>query len=215
MKLKIAFVLLASMAVAQLLAVDLEPMLGKKGSVLLEEKFEGKDVPRGWLKNTGTISVKDGALRITELASDKHAGAIRKSLAMQNVAIQLDFKFERAKMFHLGFDPATGELNKKGHLYSVVINPKTFSILEHNDKANPDSKPKTHASQPSELKDGQWYTLLLENKGEDVVVQIAGKEPIRAKSEDFRVKKPSIVLRVSGDDSDGVSIDNVHVWELN
>ena len=214
MKLKIAFALIVSMTASPIRAADLEPILGKKGKVLLEEKFDVTEVPKGWVKSTGTISAKEGALRITELASEKHAGAFRKSLAMQNVAIQLDFKFEQAKMFHLGFDPATGELNKKGHLYSVVVNPKTFSILEHNDKANPESKPKTHASKPSELKDGQWYTLLLENKGEDVVVQIAGKEPIRAKSEDFRVKKPSIVLRVSGDDGDGVSIDNVHVWEL-
>ena len=196
------------------LAADLEPILGKKGKSLLEEKFDGKDVPKGWAKNTGTIAVVDGSLRLGELASEKHAGAFRKALPLQDFAIQLDFKFDQAKMIHVGFDPAQGELNKKGHLYSIVVNPKGYSILEHNDKANPNSKAKTHATKPSEFKDGQWYTLLLENKGEDVVVQIQGKETLKAKAEDFRVKKPGLVFRASAADGDGALVDNVHVWEL-
>lgn len=195
-------------------AVDLEPTLGKKGKLLFEEKFDSTEVPKGWVKNTGTLAVSEGSLRMEELASEKHAGAFRKALPVQNVAIQLSFKFDKAKMFHLGFDPATGELNKKGHLYSVVVNPKAYSIIEHNDKADPTSKPVTHASKPSEFKDGQWYTMLLENKGEDVVLQISDKELLRAKAEDFRVKKPGLVLRVSAADGDGVFLDNVHVWEL-
>ena len=194
---------------------DVEPILGKKGKVLLEEKFSESGEPSGWTKNKGTVRVVDGVLRINEIASDKHAGAFRKALPLKDFAIQLDFKFEKAKMFHVGFDPATGELKKKGHLFSVVVNPKTISILEHNDKSNPDSKPKAHGSKSSELLNGQWYTMLLENKGDEVVAQIAGLETVRAKAEDFRVKKPGIVLRVMGGDSDSVFIDNLTVWELN
>ena len=192
-----------------------ETNLGKKGKVLLEENFAGGGVPSGWIKNTGTIAVSDGVLRLTELASDRHAGAFRKALPLKDLAIQLDFKLEQAKMFHIGFDPAPGELKKKGHLYSVVINTEKISILEHNDKANPDSKPKTLGSKSIELKNGRWYKVLLENKGDEVLVHIDGVEMARAKSDDFRVKKPAIVLRVMGADSAGVCIDNVTVWELN
>jgi len=80
-------------------------------------------------------------------------------LPLKDLAIQVDFKFEQARMFHDGFDPSAGELKQKGHLYTIVVNPKTVSILEHNDKANPDSKPKTYTSKLGELKNGQWYTL--------------------------------------------------------
>ncbi len=211
----IASLLMLTLFTQSVFAVDLVPTLGKKGKSLLEEKFDSNDVPKGWGKNTGTIAIADGALRLGELASETHAGAFRKAVPLQDFAIQLDFKFDRAKMIHVGFDPAPGELNKKGHLYSIVVNPKAYTILEHNDKANPNSKPKTHASKPSEFKDGQWYTLLLENKGEDVVVQIQGKETLKAKAEDFRVKKPGLVFRVSAEDGDGALIDNVQVWELN
>ena len=216
-KMKNPFVFTLALAVvsSQAFAADPETILGKKGKVLLEENFAGNGLPSGWTKNTGTIVASDGVLRITELASDKHAGAFRKALPMKDLAIQLDFKFEQAKMFHIGFDPAPGELKKKGHLYSVVINPEKISILEHNDKANPDSKPKTLGAKSSDLKNGQWYKMLLENKGDEVLVHIDGVEMVRAKSDDFRVKKPGIVLRVMGADKDGVCIDNMTVWELN
>jgi hypothetical protein len=210
----IASLLVFSLLSQVAFAVELEPMLGKKGKSLLEEKFEGKEIPKGWVKNTGTLAVDNGSLRLGEIASEKHAGAFRRLMPVQDFAIQLDFQFNKAKMLHVGFDPAAGELKKKGHLYSIVITPKNFSILEHNDKADSSSKPKSHASQSTEFKDGQWYTLLLENKGENVVVQIVGKELLKAKAPDFRVKKPTIVFRVGAAEGDGALIDNLHVWEL-
>ena len=61
-----------------LAAAGLEPTLGKKGKLLLEEKFEGDAVPMGWNKNTGVLAVAGGALHASELASEKHVGAFRK-----------------------------------------------------------------------------------------------------------------------------------------
>lgn len=195
-------------------AADLQPTLGKKGKILLEERFDGNQLPKGWNRTVGAMSVADGALRLSEVAADKHAGAFRKPLLVQNVAIQFDFKFDGAKMFHIGFDPATGELKKKGHLYSVVVNTDAWSILEHPDKSAPASKPVTHARAVTEFKRGQWYTLMLENKGATVVAHIDGKEPLQATASDFAVKKPGLVFRVGSSDSDAIVIDNVRVWEL-
>ncbi len=87
-------------------AEDLVPTLGKKGAELLSESFDGKDIPKGWSSNTGVMKVHDGTLRLSELAADKHIGAFRKTLVIQNMAIQLDFMFDGAKVFNLGFDPA-------------------------------------------------------------------------------------------------------------
>src|SRR5205823_2816061 len=89
-------------------AADPDVTLGQRGRLLLEEKFDDGTVPAGWNKNTGKISVADGALHASQLASDNHIGAFRKLIPLQDCAVQLDFKFAGATMFHLGFDPAPG-----------------------------------------------------------------------------------------------------------
>lgn len=195
-------------------AAGLKPLLGKPGKALLEEKFESTTVPKGWTANTGSLTIAEGALRASERAADKHIGAFRHRLPVQNCAVQLDFRFEGGRIFNLGFDPAPGELTKKGHLFSVVVTPTNWNITEHNDKADPASKAKQLAAAKIKLETGKWYTLLLETKGDDVVAQISGMEPLRASSKDFHVKKPGLVFRMGGKDEDAVSFDNVRVWEL-
>jgi hypothetical protein len=195
-------------------AADLTPRLGTKGKLLLEETFHGPAVPKGWTVNTGALAVRDGALRASEKAADQHIGAFRYRLPLQDCAVQVDFRFDGGRIFHLGFDPAPGELKKKGHLFSVTVSPSQWTLIEHNDKADPASKTKTHAAAKTTFEPGQWYTLLLESKGDTVVAQITGKEPLRATAKDFRVKKPGLVFRVGGKDTDAVSFDNVKVWEL-
>ena len=114
----------------------------------------------------------------------------------------------------LGFDPAPGELKKKGHLLSVTVTPTAWNIIEHLDKADPKSKNVTHATAKAALEKGKWYTLLLESKGDNVVAQISGQEPLKATSKDFHIKKPGLVFRVAGKGGGEVQIDNVKVWEL-
>jgi hypothetical protein len=189
-------------------------MLGRKGKVLLEEKFDGEAVPKGFTRNTGVIAVANGALVASELASDKHAGAFRRLMPLRDCAVQLDFKFTGATMFHLGFDPAPGELKKKGHLFSLIITPESWSITEHLDKSDPKSKNVVLAKAATKFPRDQSFTLLLEVKGKDVVAHVAGREPLRATAKDFHVKKPGLVFRVGGKDGQGVTIDNVKVWEL-
>lgn len=214
MKLIARSTLLIVAVVSPALAADLEPTLGKKGKLLLEEKFNGNALPAGWTKNVGKISVADGVLHASQVASDNHIGAFRKALPVQDVVVQLDFKFDGATTLNVGFDPAPGELKKNGHLYSLVITPGSWQITEHNDKADPKSKNIAHAKAATKFEKGQWYTLLVENKGNDVVARVAGKEPLRASAKDFHVKKPGLVFRAGGKDGQEVLLDNVKVWEL-
>lgn len=195
-------------------AADSTTTLGTRGKLLFEEKFEGNQLPRGWIRTVGAIALSDGALRLNEMAADKHAGAFRKPLAVQNVAVQFDFKFEGAKFLHIGFDPVAGQVKKKGHLYSVVVSRDAWSIVEHPDKSTPGSRPVNHALAKAELKPGKWYTLLLENKGSQVVVHMDGRELLKANSSDFAAKKPGLVFRVGSSDTDAVFVDNIRVWEL-
>lgn len=207
-----AFAFLAS--TIPLLAGALEPTLGQKGRVLLEEKFDSAALPPGWNRNTGELGVRDGVLRASERAADKHLGAFRKALPVQDCIVQVDFKLEQASSFQLGFDPASGELKKKGHLFSIIITPGGWQLTEHLDKGAPASKNTVHARAATPFAQGQWFTLLLELKGNEVVAHISGKEPLRASAPDFHVKKPGLVFRVGGKGEHAVAIDNVKVWEL-
>lgn len=212
---KLARLLLPFLAAATFArAADLSPQLGTLGDQLMEETFSGAAVPKGWNANTGTLRVADGALLAGEKSSDKHIGAFRHPLPVQDCAVQLDFKLGGARVINLGFDPAAGELKKKGHLLSVVISKAGWSILEHNDKANPESKSKTHAKAATPFDPATTYTLLLECKGNDVVAQVTGKEPLKASAPDFHVKKPGLVFRMGGPDGQEATFDNVKVWAL-
>ena len=211
-----AFALLCTLAATALpaRAADLEPTLGTKGKLLLEERFQAATVPAGWNKNTGKISVADGTLHLSQIASDNHIGAFRKLIPLQNCVVQLDFKFDGATVFQLGFDPAPGELKKKGHLFALAITPTGWMVTENPDKADTAAKNVTHAKAATKFAPGQWFTLLLEMKGDQVVAHVEGKEPLKAKAKDFHVKKPGLVLRSGGKDGQDVLIDNVQVWEL-
>jgi hypothetical protein len=210
----IVLVVVLILGTSPLRAADLAPQIGTKGKLLLEEKFDGPAVPKGWVANTGALVIQDGALRTSEKAADKHIGAFRYRLPVQDCAVQVDFRFDGGRIFNLGFDPAPGELKKKGHLFSVTVSPAQWTIIEHNDKADAASKTKAHATAKTTFEPGKWYTLLLESKGDSVVAQITGKEPLRATSKDFHVKKPGLVFRMGGKDTDAITFDNVKVWEL-
>jgi hypothetical protein len=204
--------LISSTSAAEIAPPELR--LGTKGAALLEEKFDGDALPKGWTINTGKVTVGGGVLHANEVASDMHAGAFRKPVPVQDCAIQVDFKFEGATKMDLGFDPAPGELKKKGHLLSVTITAASWSIIEHLDKADPKSKNVTHATGKVALEKGKWYTLLLESKGDNVVAQIGGVGSLKATSKDFHIKKPGLVFRVAGKDGGELQLDNVKVWEL-
>ena len=210
-------ILLASFCIlcGHCLASDLEPILGKKGRLLREEKFDGDTLPTGWSIKSGGVRVADGALHAGQKKErDGRLCLFNCAQPMQDAAIQIDFKFGGRGGLNVSVNPSPGELTKHGHLFSVMITPSMWNITEHNDKSDRNSRSKALASAPETFEPGRWYTLLLENKGDEVLARVEGKKPLRAASKDFRVKKPGIEFRVAGRDNEEVSFDNLRVWEL-
>jgi hypothetical protein len=189
------------------------PTLGKKGRLLLDEPFAGHALPKGWTVKSGQVRVDGGVLRANQTRGERLC-LFNCVLPMQDMAVQIDFKFDGGRGIHIGVNPSPGELNKHGHLYSVMITPRMWNITEHNDKNDRTSVSKVLMSAPETFEQGKWYTMLLENKGSDVLVRIEGKKPLKATSKDFRVKKPGIEFRVLGRDEGQVVFDNLRVWEL-
>src|ERR1044072_9043054 len=117
-------------------AGDLEPVLGTRGRLLLEEKFEGQTLPKGWTVKAGKLRVADGTLRASQSREAGSLGLFSRQQPLQDAAIQLDFKFDGARGINVSVNPAPGELTKHGHLYSVMITPRLWNITEHNDKSD-------------------------------------------------------------------------------
>lgn len=205
---------LTVLGIAPLSADDVMPSLGTKGSALLEESFDGEELPKTWIVKSGKVEIVSGELHASQDRDAGRLGLFDLEQPMQDAAVQIDFKFDGAFGLNVGFNPSSGELQKKGHLLSVMISPRQWNITEHNDKRDRASQSKALASASAKFEQGRWYTLLLESKGNDVVAQVKGFEQLRATSPDFHVKKPGLAFRVLGRDGGSVSFDNLRIWEL-
>jgi hypothetical protein len=208
------FIAIAILGVTNLVAAVPEPTLGAKGKLLVEENFDGKEMPQAWSTTAGRLHVAEGVLVASQDKAAGRLGLFRCEAPFQDAVIQIDFRFDGAQGLNIGSNPAPGELAKKGHLFSVMITPRMWNITEHNNKADRSSQSEALASASATFEQGKWYTLVLESKGDEVTARVEGKEPLRATSKDFHVKKPGLEFRVLGRSGGEVRFDNLRVWEL-
>lgn len=183
-------------------------------TLALEDAFDRAELGRGWNSTTGTWQIVDGVLRGLEKAEEKHSAATRRVLVTENAVYELKFRLiNDAKSFHFGFDPARGELDKKGHLFSVIVTPKNWSILKHIDKNRREEDPnETLAQSDVDFESDKWYSLRVTTWSNHVTASIEGQGTLKASHPTFAVKKPTLVFRCLGD---GVEIDDVRVWTQN
>ena len=180
--------------------------------LVINESFDGDTLVKGWKATTGKWTVADGVLRASEIKSEKHSAAARRVVETQNAVYEMRFRFvDDGKFFHFGFDPKRGSLEKKGHLFSVIVSPTNWKIIKHIDKAKPKEDPnEVLAKADSEVQEDKWYTLRVTTWGTHVTAKIEGKDDLRCSHPTFVVPKPTLVFRAIGD---GVEIDDVKVWK--
>ncbi len=180
-------------------------------ALILEDAFQRDELGKGWKATTGKWSIENGVLVGRELVEEKHSAAIRRVLLTDNAVYELKFRFVKSgKSFHFGFDPAHGELKKKGHLFSVIVTRAGWKIMKHLDKNNRKEDPnETLAEQKMSLEIGKWHELRVTTWGTSVTASIDDSEKLKAFHPTFGVKKPALVFRCLGD---GVELDSVRVW---
>ena len=174
-------------------------------------KFDEAKRPETWTVNFGHGEPTDGVLVCRQLDKDNHAAASRWQIPLKDAVIKLRLKFDGATGFHLGFDPAPGEIKKEGHLYSLVVTPTQAQIKKHKDKADEASKDQTLATASLNAKAGEWLDIELRTEGEKVLVTIGKTAKLEASDPTFSVAKPTVVFRVIGGD---VQLDDVQVTVL-
>lgn len=200
--------MLSSMAVTLL---TLAAVQSSSAAEPIVARFEEAKRPEKWAVNFGHWEPKDGVLVCRQLDKDNHAAASRWQISLKDAVIKLRLKFDGATGFHLGFDPAQGELKKQGHLYSLVVTPTQVQLKKHKDKADEASKDQTLATASLNAAAGEWLDVELRTEGEKVTASVGKSAKLEASDPTFSVAKPTVVFRVIGGD---VQLDDVQVTVL-
>ncbi len=184
----------------------------QNSELIIDDAFDRETTGKGWAIQTGSWTIKDGVLHGAEIAADKHSAAARRVIVTGDAVYEMKFRFTgEGKAFHFGFDPLRGSLDKRGHLFSVIVSPKDWKIIKHVDKNKPKEDPnEVLASAKSAFEIDTWYHLRVTTSETSVNAKIKGVEPLEATHPTFSVKKPTLVFRAIGD---GIEIDDLRVWQ--
>ncbi|QDT08437.1 hypothetical protein [Planctomycetes bacterium K23_9] len=190
------------------MAADTPPA---NSELVVDQSFDEAELGKGWHINTGSWKVINGVFQAKEIKADKHSAAARHVIETQNAVYQVRFRLVgESPTFHFGFDPKRGELDKKGHLFSVIINAQKWQIMKHVDKAKPKVDPnEILASEKVAFEKDKWYTLRVTTWGPYVTAKIDDSQELKASHPTFSVKKPTLVFRCIGE---SVELDDLRVW---
>lgn len=156
-----------------------------------------------WRAGKGRWEIVDGAMKGSELKSDKHGAVARHPLPFKDAVIQFDIQLNGSRQATFSINDA------KEHVCRVLVNPAGFRAQkDDHDHDGPDkSKPFNLVSLP--FKPGAWHTVLIEIRGEELLVTIegessAGSDPLIGTS------KANFGFTVAGESA---SFRNLKVWE--
>jgi hypothetical protein len=184
-------------------AADMKPLMCKRGKLLFSDDFSEGPVSKNWRVAKGQWDIADGALKGVELKADNHAAAVRHTMDFHDGIFQFSFKLDGAKM-------TAFMLNMKGgHVCRVMINPSGFVL---NKDGNPAKQEKAVAlaKVTTPLSAGQWYTMLVEVQGSQMLARIDDGHVGFGEHDGINVDKNDFGMHVAGDSA---SFRNIRVWE--
>jgi len=188
----------------------------------------------------GSFSITEGALKGVSAPDDSHGPSIGVPLDGRNFTIGFRFKYAKPGYFLFLLD-GESRFGGAAHLLRVSLAPGQTLIQQDRgepashiaqgkekreaDKAGRKVPPPTKeqladpkfyrveklASQPAKTGDGQWHRVLIEQHGNDVLVQVDDQPSLSATGTVIDAKKSRIVFLVG--QSGTVLVDDVKVWE--
>lgn len=154
-----AFGLVAHSAVAE------EALLAIPGKVILDAKLnEAPAAP--WKIAKGKWEPVEGALRGSELESDKHGAVMRANHELTDFIIEVEVKLEGARATTLSINA------KKDHMARIMITPKSVQVQrDDNDHEGPDKAVVFHRVN-ADIKPGEWHKVRLEMVGDTMLGKV-------------------------------------------
>jgi hypothetical protein len=188
----------------------------------------------------GAFTIVEGALQGVCAPDDNHGPSIGVPLEGRNITVGFRFKYVKRGYFLFLLD-GESQFGGAAHLLRVALSPTQTTIAQdrgtpasklaqkkqkdaaaENGKAAPVPtkeeladpafyRTEKLASQPAKSADAEWHNVLIEQNGNDVLVQVDNLPPLTAAGTVLDVKKSRIVLLIG--QAGTVQVDDVKVWE--
>ncbi len=183
--------------------VESATLMCQRGKLLFADDFD-KPLGDAWRTAKGKWVVAGGAIQGSELKSDMHGAVTRHVMKLHDAVIQYSFKLEGARVTTFSLNDA------KGHCCRVLINRAGFSVRkDDHDHEGPDQAVNLQTVK-TPLQDGQWYTLVIELNGPEMLARLDGKQVGYGSHEAIDVEKTNFGLTVGGESA---SFKDLRVWE--
>jgi Domain of Unknown Function (DUF1080) len=183
---------------------DLKLALAKAGKAVVQEKFDGPKLPKGWVVNKGDFQVREGTIAGWEKKEDMHAAVLTLQKPFRNAILRFSFKRDGVSGFNVSFN------HPKGHLFRVVINDDGLTISKDKDKNDANSKPVVLGKAEGKFPAGQWQTMQIEIVGDKVAVQADNGVRLEARHPGLDIEKTGYRFVMRGST---LLLDDVTVWE--
>lgn len=182
----------------------LTPILAKPGKTVFEQNFDSGSLDKPWAVAKGDWQIVDGAIVGREKAEDKHAGVLSLALPNKDSIVSFSIKLDGAKGADLSFNHA------KGHLFRLGIAPDGLTLRTDADKKDKSIKSVALGKAGVKFEPGQWVTLLVEVKGNQIAVQTDNGAKIAGSDSRVSTAKVNYRFVVKGA---AVAIDDLKISE--
>ena len=166
--------------------------------VIFSDDFSSEGFGKRWGHYKSSSVVKDGVLvGITAPTSDHSAVDNIRIEGERDLQVSVKFRFvsDKAKSFNVWFDDKNYKGSHAGHICQATISPTSVNLsdaktggfdlangLYERKKANQltDDEKKMLATKakrvPAKISLGEWHTLVVQTRGDEITVTIDGKE---------------------------------------
>jgi hypothetical protein len=184
---------------------DLRLAFAKAGKPVVQEKFDGPKLPKGWVVNKGDFQVREGAIVGWEKKEDMHAAVLTLQKPFRNSILRFSFRRDGVSGFNVSFN------HPKGHLFRILINDDGLTVSKDRDRNDPASKPVVLGKAEGKFPTGQWQTMQIEIVGDKVAVQADNGVKVEASHPGLDVEKTGYRFVMRGST---LLLDDVTVWEV-
>ena len=162
----------------------------KKGELMFEENFEGGQLSKDWSSGKGDYKVEGDALKVAEVAADKHNAYKSRKVTDPNVIVQFSFKLDGCPWMGAAVDGSN-------HVSNLSLAADSFKIRKM-EGIGPTTKGTDVDQRRMKLNDGAWHTVVWEIYADEMVATIDDKEMVLGKAEGISMERNHLELNSGG-----------------
>ena len=197
------------------------PVLMEPGKLIFADSFKEAMIRSQWTPLHQTRwDVTNGMLHGIPATEEfqksrtKHNGGTPSSklvVPVKDCILQMSFKLTgKMSGAHFGFNDGTFQ-SGTGHVGRVTFHKRDgISLVKDKNTKLENDQVEVLKSNPFKIQSDQWYTLLLEVKGEQMVMQLKDGPTLKAQHKRFRSPKSWINLPTRGGGE--IYYDDVRIW---